>query len=237
MRRIPLVRLPYLCLLAALASSPLAHTQTTTPPPAPTPQAQPIATLPEAPSTTVINGRLYRKPTAAEDLHAYRSELFGARPFLHAAIRSGIEQARTVPVGWGQDFPGYMQRYGSAYGEAAIDNSVRYALGAVLHEDVRYLVCHDCDFGGKLKNAALYEVTARHGADGHRAFSVTPIVSSFSGPMVAYAAWYPPGYGPSMAAKHAFLGVGTRIVFNLVREYLHDRDTPAEKAAKKSSTN
>ena len=190
------------------------------------------APLPDAPSTTLVNGRPYRKPTAKEDLRAYRGDLFGARPLIHAAVRSGIEQIRTVPVGWGQDFPGYMQRYGSAYGEAAIDNSVRYGLGSLLHEDVRYLVCHDCTFGDKLANAALYEVTARHGADGHRTFSMTPIVASFSGPEVAYAAWYPPGYTPEMAAKHAFLGIGTRVLFNLLREYTRDRDTPMEKAAK-----
>jgi hypothetical protein len=149
--------------------------------------------------------------------------MFGPRPFISAAIRSGIEQARTVPVGWGQDFPGYAQRYGSAYGEQAINSSVRFALGAALHEDVRYLICHNCSFGGKLKNAALAEVSARHGADGHRVFSATPIVSSFSGPMIAYAAWYPPGYDPSMAVKHSFLGLGTRIVFHMVREYWGDR--------------
>ncbi len=190
------------------------------------------APLPDAPSTVLVNGRAYRKPTAKEDLRAYRGDLFGPRPFIHAAIRSGIEQIRTVPVGWGQDFPGYLQRYGSAYGEAAIDTSVRYGLGSLLHEDVRYLVCHDCSFGDKLENAMLYEVTARHGVDGHRTFSVTPIVASFSGPVVAYAAWYPPGYTTGMAAKHAFLGIGTRVVFNLIREYTRDRDTPTEKAAK-----
>ena len=192
--------------------------------------------LPEAPSASMalVNGRPYRQPTARQNFIAYRQEMIGPRPFISAAVRSGIEQARTVPVGWGQDFPGYLQRYGSAYGEAAIDSSVRFAMGAALHEDVRYLLCHHCNFGGKLANAALAEVTARHGSDGHRTFSPTPIVSAFSGPMIAYAAWYPPGYTERQAAGHAFLGIGTRIVFRMVREYVFDRDTPAEKAAKKA---
>ncbi len=193
--------------------------------------AQAPAPLPDAPSSTVlrnrpmVNGVPYRKPTRREDFVAYRHELIGPRPFLSAAIRSGIEQARTVPVGWGQDFPGYAQRYGSAYAEFAIDSSVRFGLAGALHEDVRYLICHQCSAGEKVKNAVLAEFTARHGADGHRVISPTPIVAGFSGPLVAYSTWYPPQYGPGDAAGHAVFGFGFRIVGHVVREFLADRDT------------
>jgi len=185
----------------------------------------PTATLP------IVNGRPYRKPTPHQVLHAYENDLIGVRPVLHAAVRAGIEQIRPNPVGWGQDFPGYLQRFGSAYGEAAIDNSVRFGLGSLLHEDVRYLICHHCHAGAKFANAALYEVTARHGVDGHRVFSPTPIAASLSGPLVAYNAWYPPGYTTSQAFGHVPVGVVTRFVFNCIREFAFDRDTPAEKAA------
>ena len=176
----------------------------------------------------LVNGSPYRRPSAHDDLLAYRHELIGPRPFIHAAIRSGIEQIRPVPVGWGQDFPGYLQRYGSAYGEAAIDSSVRFGLAAVLHEDVRYIVCRGCSAGGKVKNAFLAEFTARHGEDGHRTASLTPVIAGFSGPLTAYAAWYPPGYGPGDAARHATLGFGTRIVFHIAREFIadHKRNGP-----------
>ncbi len=191
--------------------------------------------LPEAPlpvlapqpfdDPTFVNGRLYHKPTRREDLRAYEHELIGPRVFISAAVRSGIEQIRPVPVGWGQDFPGYIQRYGSAYGEFGIDSSVRYALAGVLHEDVRYLICHKCSGGAKVKNAFLAEMTARHGEDGHRAFSLTPIAAGFSGPLIAYSAWYPPGYGAGDAAKHAMFGFGFRIVGHMVREFFFDKDT------------
>lgn len=187
------------------------------------------AALPDAPSAVMydklpmVNGRPYRKPTARQDLLAYRQELIGPRAFLSAGIRSGIEQARGVPTGWGKDFAGYAQRYGSAYAEETIDSSVRFAIAGALHEDVRYLVCHECTAGQKVRNAFLAEVTARHGADGHRAFSVTPIVAGVSGPLVAYSAWYPAGYGTSDALRHATFGLGTRILFHVVREFLADR--------------
>jgi len=174
---------------------------------------------------TFVNGRPYHKPTRREDLRAYEHELIGPRPFISAAIRGAIEQIRPVPIGWGQDFPGYIQRFGSAYGEFAIDSSVRYALAGAFHEDVRYLICHGCSAGEKFKNAFLAEMTARHGEDGHRSFSLTPITAGFSGPLIAYAAWYPPGYTEGDAAKHAFLGFGFRIVGHIVREFLFDKDT------------
>ena len=197
------------------------------------PAATPAGTEPAA-AFVMVNGRPYHKPSRREDFRAYVHELVGPRPFIAAAVRGGIEQARDLPVGWGQDFPGYVQRYGSAFGEAGIDTSVRYGLAAVLHEDVRYLICHHCSAGDKFENAFLAEFTARHGDNGVRSFSVTPIVASFSGPLVAYSTWYPAGYTTEQALKHSTVGFSTRVVFHLVREFFFDRDTAAEKAAAKA---
>jgi len=189
--------------------------------------------LPDAPSANlaIVNGRPYRRPTRTQDFKAYQHEVIGPRAFISAGIRSGIEQGRTVPTGWGQDFPGYMQRYGSAYAESTINTSVRFGLAAALHEDTRYLICHKCSLSAKFRNAALAEVTDRRGEDGHRVFSVVPIIANFSGPLVAYAAWYPPGYEPADAAKHSSLGLIFRFAGHMVRETLLDRDTDAEKRA------
>ena len=176
--------------------------------------------LPDAPST--VNGRAYHQPTRRQNLLAYRHEVIGPRPLIGAAVRSAIEQIRTVPVGWGQDLPGYAQRYGTAYAELTIDSSVRFGLAAALHEDTRYLICHGCSFGQKLDNALLAEVTDRHGPAGDRRFSPVPIVAEFSGPLVAYSAWFPPGYGPGDAARHATLGIAIHVVGHMVREELAD---------------
>ena len=187
------------------------------------------------PSEPIVNGRYYKACTGKEQFASYYGDTIGVRAFAAAGIRAGIEQLNTVPTGWGQDFPGYMQRYGSAFGEATINNTVRYTMAAALHEDVRYLYCHHCKFGEKVQNAFLSEFTARHGADGHRSFSVTPIVASVSGPLIAYSAWYPPRYDAQLALKHSALGFGTRIGFRVAREFLFDRDTKEEKAAAESA--
>lgn len=188
-----------------------------------------------APAEPLVSGRFYKHCTGKEQFAEYFRDTYGYRSFLSAGVRAGIEQYNTVPTGWGQDTAGYFQRYGSAFGETAIERTVRYSLAAALHEDVRYLICHKCSFGEKLQNAVFSEFTARHGTDGHRVFSVTPIIGSVSGPLIAYSAWYPPGYGPDRAIKHVGLGVGTRIGFRLLQELVFDRDSKPEKEAKKAA--
>lgn len=196
-------------------------------------------TLPEAPTpqrggpkletyapTVMVNGNPYRFPTPKEQFQVYEHELLSTRSVFHAAIRAGFEQIKPTPAGWGQDFPGYMQRFGDAYGEAAISSTVRYGLSSTFHEDNRYLICHQCSAGAKLANAALAEFTARHGADGHRAFSPTPIAASLSGPLIGYAVWYPAGDNTSkLALRHVVFNVSTRFAFNAAREFLFDRDS------------
>jgi hypothetical protein len=184
-------------------------------------------------TTVIVNGRPYHFPTPHEQFHAYTHELLGARAFLRAGIRSGIEQGRDTPTGWGQDFPGYMQRFGSAFGEAAIHDTIRMGMSIALHEDGRYLVCHGCSVGDKFKNAALSEFTARHGADGHRVISPTPITASIAAPLIAYATWYPPGNTSRLALTHVVFSVSTRIMFNVMHEFLFDHKTEGEKAQAK----
>jgi hypothetical protein len=195
--------------------------------------------LPEAPTPTIaldppppgpspgvpvlFYTRAYDPPTRHDAFHAYTMELLGPRTFIAASFRAGIEQARLIPVGWSRDVPGYLQRYGSAYSESAIDSTTRYGLAQALHEDVRYFPCYGCSMWDKYENAVLAEVSARRGQDGHRAFSATPIFAGFSGPLIAYAAWYPPGYSTTDALHHAALGFITRIGFHLLREFIVDR--------------
>lgn len=190
------------------------------------------APLPQAPSAVIRNGRTYQAPTAKESAVQYLLDALGPRALVSATVRGGIEQARSRPEGWGSDAAGFGQRYASAFAEAGIVTSTRYGLAALFHEDVRYLVCRHCSARDKVSNALLSEFTARHGADGHRDFSLTPVAANFSGPLVAYAYWYPPSkpgdntYSSVDAIKHSSLGFAIRIAARLLRESLDDKKIP-----------
>jgi hypothetical protein len=200
---------------SALAEFPEAPTPTTTLDPGPLD--------PGRGDPVLFYSRAYDRPTRHDAIQAYSLEILGPRTFIAAFFRAGIEQARLIPAGWGRDVPGYLQRYGSSYSESAIDSTTRFSLAQIFHEDVRYFPCYGCKVWDKYENAVLAEVSTRRGEDGHRAFSATPILAGFSGPLIAYAAWYPAGYSTADALHHAGLGFITRIGFHLLREFIVDR--------------
>jgi len=138
-----------------------------------------------------INGRPYVQPTHKEQFKDYLRDSYGLPAFARSTVRTLYNQAQDGPSGWGQDFPGFMQRFGSNVAITAIDGNVRYGMETIFHEDMRYIPCHGCSIHRKVENALLAEVTARHDTNGHRFFTITPTLSDMSGPMIANSVWIP----------------------------------------------
>jgi hypothetical protein len=183
----------------------------------------------------MINGLPYEPPTQRILFIDYLNDSYGLPAMARSTVRTLYNFAQDQPHAWNQDFPGFAQRFGSNVGITAIDGNVRYAMEEVFHEDLRYIPCHGCSIKHKIENALLAEITARHAADGHRFFTLTPTVADFSGPILARELWYPNTTG------NAFFGgiVATRTVFatrvgsHLFREFVLERlhrDPPLEPA-------
>jgi hypothetical protein len=139
----------------------------------------------------MINGRPYVRPTPKEQFDDYAKNTYGWPALAFTSIRVSIAQARGKPEEWGQDWPGFGQRFGSASATTAIDGNVRYGMEMLFKEDMRYIPCHGCSIHRKIENALLAEVTARHDTNGHRFFTLTPTLSDMSGPMIANSVWIP----------------------------------------------
>jgi len=195
------------CLLTASAAAQTAA-QATVLPDAPAPSAPPAAPdtrqqLELTPKEkeaqrikhlAIVNYRPYEKPTARDQFINYLIDSYGLPAFGRSLVRATYSQARGKPEEWGDDFyPGFMQRYGSALASNAISGNVRYGMETVFHEDMRYIPCHGCKVKHKIENALLAEVTARHNDDGHRFFTLTPLISDVSGPIIASSVWVPGG--------------------------------------------
>jgi hypothetical protein len=223
------------CLITASAAA-----QTAALPDAPVPNApaaqqkleltpadkQATRTRPQA----IVNGRPYDPPTNKEQFLHYLNDSYGPPAFARSLVRASYAQGRGRPVEWGQDFPGFMQRYGSALAASAISGNVRYGMETVFHEDMRYIPCHGCRWKHKVENALLAEVTARHDTDGHRFFTLTPTVSDLSGPIIANTVWVP-GSEPVnglIAARTVFpVRVGAHLFTEFVLERRH-HDKPED---------
>ena len=172
----------------------------------------------------MVNGRPYVQPTERDKLHDYLRSSYGLPAFAQSTVRALYGEARGKPTGWGTDFPGFMQREGASIGTTAINGSVRYAGEEIFHEDLRYLPCHGCSAKHKVENALLAEITARHDTDGHRFFTLTPVVADFSGPILMHMAVYPGNAsGPLAGAVSARTVFATRIGSHLFQEFVLER--------------
>jgi hypothetical protein len=175
------------------------------------PHTAPLGSSVEAPGKPVkapvmINGRPYVRPTAKQQFHDYFRNTYELPGLASTSVRALYAQGTDKPDEWGQDWPGFGQRFGSAAATTVIDGNVRYGLEMLFKEDMRYIPCHGCSIHRKIENALLAEVTARHDSDGHRFFTLTPTISDMTGPIIANAYWV-----PDHTAIDGF--VGSRLVF------------------------
>jgi hypothetical protein len=170
----------------------------------------------------MINGRPYVRPTAREQFIDYLNDSYGLPALARTTARAAYAQGRGKPEAWGQDWPGFGQRFGSAAAVTAIDGNVRYGMEVLFHEDMRYIPCHGCSVKRKIENALLAEVTARHDSDGHRFFTLTPTITDMTGPIIANAYWV-----PGKTAINGFVGsrliFATRIGGHLFTEFILER--------------
>jgi len=139
----------------------------------------------------MLNGRPYVPPTPKQQFDDYVKNTYGLPALTSTSIRAAVAQGRGKPEGWGQDWPGFGQRFGSAAAVTAIDGNVRYGMETLFREDMRYIPCHGCSVKRKIENALLAEITARHDSDGHRFFTLTPTITDMTGPIIANAYWIP----------------------------------------------
>jgi nitrate reductase NapE component len=143
----------------------------------------------------------YVRPSQATKLRNYAFDAFGPYPIFGAAVVAGIGQADNTVPEWKQGAAGFGRRFGSDFGIAAASTTTRYAMGQVLREDTLYYRCECRGLFPRLSHAVVSTLTARHGQDGHRAFSVSAVVAPYAGTMTAVYGWYPDNYGARYALR------------------------------------
>lgn len=117
-------------------------------------ELRPFSAFPQASSTNHVQnppanqppGRLprvapqQRTPmTGKEKGVYYLKTTYGPGSLAYTAFGAGIKQAQGSVYEWGGGMEGYGRRYASSFGQKAISRSIRHGLGALLHEDPRFL--------------------------------------------------------------------------------------------------
>lgn len=226
------ITLPLLCISAAAVA--LAQTQPAPPPPSNPSSQRPPELRTRTPQTPeekeaariaalgTVNGRIYDQPSIKDQFHDYLRDSYWLPAFARTTVRTLYNQGTDGPPGWGQDFPGFMQRFGSNTAITAINGNVRFGMELAFKEDLRYIPCHGCSVRRKIQNALLSEVTARHDSDGHRFFTLTPAIADFSGPIIAHSLWYPE-FNPFGGVVATRTVAATRVGQHLFREFVLER--------------
>jgi hypothetical protein len=181
------------------------------------------ANAPPEKQVVMINGRPYKRPTQRQLFTDYLRDSYGLPALARSGVRTLYNDARDQPRGWGQNFPGFAQRFGSNVAITAISGNLRYGMEETFHEDLRYIPCHGCNVKHKIENSLLAEITARHDSDGHRFFTLTPVVADFSGPIIAHTIWYPSGFNPFAGVVATRTVFATRVGSHLFREFVLER--------------
>ncbi len=168
----------------------------------------------------------YTRPTPAIKLHNYLFDTFGPYPIVASAAIAGIGQVDHSPSEWELGASGYAKRFGSDFGIAAITTTTRYAMAEALKEDTLYYPCECRGVFPRLGHAVVSTVTARHGDDGHRAFSISAFAAPYAGTITAVYAWYPGSYGAKSALRMGNYNLLGELGENILLEFFHRKPHP-----------
>lgn len=163
----------------------------------------------------------YVRPTEKTKIHNYLFDAFGPYPIAGALFFAGIAQAKTSPPEWGQGAGAFGERVGSNFGIAVITTTTRYGLAEAFRQDALYYQCECKGVFRRLGHVVISTLTARHGDEGHREFSVPALVSPYVGTMTAVYGWYPNRYGYKDAFRMGNYTLMWLLVQNVATEFLY----------------
>jgi len=179
----------------------------------------PTADRAEAPA--VVAQPAYVPLTEHERLRLYLKRLVSPEAVFRSAAGAGIDQAMDTPKEWGQGGLGYGRRFGSAYAEHIVRETLMFGSSSVLHEDNHYIRSGETGFGRRLKYALESSVLARHD-DGTRQLSISKIGSTLGASFI-WRIWQPPSTNsPGDAAENFGIAMGVSAGFDVAREFLPD---------------
>ncbi|MCY7376734.1 MAG: hypothetical protein LH472_12310 [Pyrinomonadaceae bacterium] len=170
---------------------------------------------------TVQTAGVYIRPTADQRFKRYVNKTIGTG-LIGVGIGAAIQQLAEVPPEWENNFKGFARRFGSNFGENAIQETTAYGIEEVLKLDSKFYKSKKRDFGSRFKNALLSGVTART-PGGKRVFNPAPIIGSYTANLISTQVWYPKRYNYQDGLRQGTQGIGFTIGFGLLNEFLLNR--------------
>jgi hypothetical protein len=140
---------------------------------------------------TVENAENVPPLTPGQKFKLVARGVFDPMEFVLVAFVAGLGQASDSDSSYGQGAQGYAKRYGTAYGDNAIENFMAYAVfPSILHQDPRY---YQLGHGGFKKRAghALSRVIITRSDSGQTQFNYSEILGAGSAAAISTYTYHP----------------------------------------------
>lgn len=171
---------------------------------------------PTAPAVTHSAKPRFTQTMSTRD---FAKELFNPLSFFESAASAGWGQLRDRPPEWREGGAGFGRRFASSWGQHAVEDTLKFGLSNVLHEDDRWVPSRRKGFGPRLRYALESTLQSRD-ENGLRQVSYSKI-GSLAGASLLSRLWQPPSTG---AAGDGAVNFGISVAFaaslNVVREFL-----------------
>ncbi len=168
----------------------------------------------------VVTQSGYVRPSQEKRFKRYFKNMFGPEADAQNAINAGIATWRNTPREWGTHWNGFGKRFVSNVGRGVISNTTRFGLEEAFKLDSHYYLSQKRDTGSKIKSALMSPFTARN-KNGKLVFGFPRIIGTYTGHIIAAETWYPKRYGWKDGLRTGTISLGTTMIFNLVKEFLH----------------
>ena len=157
--------------------------------------------------------------TTAEKFEYRIVQSFGLRNFIGAAIGASIGQADKSPKEWGQDVPGFAQRYASSFAGTFSRQAFAFTLETVLREDPRYFpLSSGSAFKIRVLNATKQVVWTKND-DGSSGVAYARLISTF-GAAEFTNVWQPPSTSTQWSAvRRGCIGLAADFGYNFLQEF------------------
>jgi hypothetical protein len=150
----------------------------------------------------------------------YINQLFSPFSFVESAVSAAFGQWRDRPPEWRQGAEGYGRRFASSFAQHITQETLKFGLASLLHEDNRYVPSGQAKLAPRLLYA-LESTFRSRGDDGLRQVSYSNI-GSLAGASLISRTWQPRSTG---SAGDGAVNFGVSVIFaagmNVGREFFH----------------
>ncbi len=159
--------------------------------------------------------------TLDQKFHIYLRQTYRVSSILVPAALAGVDQAENSPREWGQGGVAYGERLSTVHGQFQINNICVFGVGAMLHEDPRYLPSGLHKTWPRMQYALVHTLVARTDSGGQQPAFAT-FASAFGFGFFPNL-WLPPSENSTgQALTRSLTFVGLNVGMNMGLEFRKD---------------